>query len=122
MKFSIAYYFVLLYLTVLVKPLIPFVSDMYQHEFDGLEHISLIHAKYGNEHLQQELAENSVANESNKSQNSTKFENEVSFHVSQQVARYNFLISRIPIEYPEFYLGKILFIPLSNQGPPPKMS
>ncbi len=106
----------------MLKPLLPIVYDCWSHEFNGLEHISLVHAKYGNQHLQKELAENSAGNESNKSQNTVKFEDQVSFHIGQQVIKYNFLIRRNDIEYPHFYPRKLLFVPLSNQGPPPKFS
>ncbi len=109
-------------MTVMLKPLLPIVSDFWSHEFNGLEHISLVHAKYGNEHLQKELAENSAGNESNKSQNTVKFEDQVSFHLAQQVIKYDFLFRTNDIQYAHFYLGKLLFIPLSNQGPPPKFS
>lgn len=109
-------------MTVMIKPLLPIVYDNWSHEFNGLEHISLVHAKYGNEHLQKELAQNSSGNESNKSQNTVKFDDQVPFHLSQQVIKYDFLFCRNDIHYPHFYLDKLLFIPLSNQGPPPKFS
>ncbi len=41
----------------MLKPLLPFVNDWWQHEFNETEHVSLIHAKYGSHHLQAELAE-----------------------------------------------------------------
>ena len=100
----------------------PFISDVYQHEFDGLEHISLVHAKYGNEHLQKEVAENSAGNEANKSQNITKFQDPISFHICQQAVRYDFLSGKNDIPFFDHYPGKLLFVPLSTQGPPPKFS
>ncbi len=106
-------------MTVMLKPLLPIASDCWSHAFNGFDHISLVHAKYGNQHLQKELAENSAGNESNKSQDTVKFEGQVSFHFGQQVIKYDFLFRTNDIQYSHFYPGKLLFVPLSSQGPPP---
>lgn len=122
MKSPAAYYLLLLYMAVMLKPLLPVVSDFWSHEFNGLEHISLVHAKYGNQHLQKELADSSAGNESNKNQNTVKFEDQVSFHIAQQVVKYNFLLKINDLPYPKFSHEKLLFVPLTIQGPPPKFS
>ncbi|HEX8462493.1 MAG TPA: hypothetical protein VF623_13730, partial [Segetibacter sp.] len=90
MKFSISYYLLLLYLTVLFKPLMPVVCDVWSHEFNGLEHIFNVHAKYGTNHVEKELAESSANDNSNKSQKILKSQDTVAFHIPQQSISYVF--------------------------------
>ena len=56
MKFAIAYYLLLIYATVILKPLIPVVEDVLIHCFAEAYHVATVHAKYGNNHLEKELA------------------------------------------------------------------
>ena len=74
MKSPIAYYLMLLYVTAMLKPLLPIADDWWSHEFNEIEHISLIHAKYRNHHLQKEVADTTSDSENRKDQNASNQE------------------------------------------------
>jgi hypothetical protein len=112
----------LLYLTVMVKPLIPIVSDWWQHEFNEMEHISHIHGVYGSHHLQHEIADTSSDNEHCDDKNTLKSEDQVAFHVlaNKYKTDYNSTLSGN-----QFHLLKFLNLPsvfISKKGPPPKFT
>jgi hypothetical protein len=46
----------LLYLTVLFRPLLPYMTDAWEHAFNEQEHLVSVHAKQGNRHVERELA------------------------------------------------------------------
>ena len=66
MKVPIAYYLLLLYVTVMFKPLIPIVSDAVSHTFAEAIHIATVHAIYGSNHLEKELSETSSETNTNR--------------------------------------------------------
>lgn len=122
MKSPAAYYLMLLYVTVIFKPLIPIMQDIWAHDFNEAEHISVIHAKYGTNHLQKELAENSSENDHNKSHNVLKADDQASSHVLTKVCNLNLSLSRNKDLYLFFNPDKLLFVFISNPAPPPKFS
>lgn len=122
MKFSVAYYLVLLYLLVLLKPLIPLIADTWNHEFNNLTHISLIHAKYGNNHLQKELSETASDKKGDKKQHIVNSPVDVSFHLVQPDLNFTFFEAVNNPIYLIFNFEATSFIFIQNQGPPPKVS
>ena len=56
MRFSIAYYLLLLYTVVMFKPLVPAICNAWDHAFAEARHIASVHAKYGTHHLEKQLA------------------------------------------------------------------
>lgn len=98
------------------------ISDVWAHEFDGFEHISLVHAKYGNKHLQKELADANSNDNRSKNQSTLNAEDQVSFHVFQPECRYNFAINNSTVEYLAIRPDKLPFVFILPQGPPPKFS
>ncbi len=61
MKYAVAYYLFLLYCTVLLRCAIPVACDALSHVFNEEEHIATIHAMYGYNHLQKEIAADETA-------------------------------------------------------------
>ncbi len=112
----------LLYITVMLNPLLPIVDDWWEHEFNPIEHQIHVHAVYGSHHLQKELAEENSNNDNNKNQNTVKSQDQVPFHVSPLVCKYNCTLNKIDIQYSGFIMNKLPFVLISNQGPPPKFS
>ncbi len=53
----------LIYITVMIKPLIPFIQDEWDHQFNEIEHISVVHANYRSHHLKIELADTDSDND-----------------------------------------------------------
>ena len=86
MKSDIAYYLLLLYITVIVHPLLPIVHDGWEHEFNETEHLSHVRSYNGIDHLEKELKNTNSEGATNKNQNSLRAEDQVSFHVSPSKA------------------------------------
>ncbi len=111
----------LLYITVMFKPLIPIFNDFWSHEFNEIEHISIVHAKYGSHHLQKEVADTNSDN-NQKGQNSLKAEDQVPFHVSAKEYKFDFKISLVDKKFLVFKFQKLISVFISKEGPPPKFS
>jgi len=120
LKSTTAYYLLLLYITVSVKPLLPIVSDWYQHEFNKIEHLACVHIVYGSHHLQHEIAENSSDTDHNKNQNNSKSDDQISFHiiVAQYKNEHNPVPSGIQFKTPKIL--KLSSAVILVDGPPPK--
>lgn len=88
MKADIAYYLLLLYLTVILKPLIPLVSDLLSHGFNEIEHMATVHAKYGSHHLEKELQDNSTKNNQDKNATALTSKEEPCFTVLAEINNY----------------------------------
>ena len=112
----------LLYITVMLKPLLPIVNDWWSHEFNQIEHVSLIHAKYGSRHVTKELADRAYENGSTKNQNTLKLQDQVQLHISVVKCTSPFSLNSFQIDYPVLKLYKLPAIFISKQGPPPKFS
>lgn len=111
----------LLYITVMLKPLIPVFNDLWSHEFNEIEHISIVHAKYGSHHLQKEVADTG-ADKNQKGQNSLKSEDQVPYHVSVKEFKFDFQISLINKKFLVLKFQKLNLVFISREGPPPKFS
>lgn len=103
------------------KPLIPILSDLWDHEFNEIEHISIVHAKYGSHHLQKEVAD-SDADSNQKGQTSLKSDDQVPFHISisKYCCCYNNAVA--DKQFSQFKLLNFPAVCISKQGPPPKFS
>lgn len=121
MRSPTAYYLLLLYVSVMIKPLVPFIQDTWSHQFNEIEHLSCVHAKYGNNHLQKELGAE-PDNDKSKSQNSLRSEDQVSFHVATPGFNNNLKVNKLRISYHRFKPHKLPFICVSLQGQPPNFS
>ncbi|MEP7375420.1 MAG: hypothetical protein ABI675_18630 [Chitinophagaceae bacterium] len=122
MKSTVAYYLMLLYVTVMLKPLIPIVSDWWQHEFNEMEHLSQVHAIYGNQHLQQGIADTGADNDHSKNQSTLNSEDQVAFHllVAEYKNDFNSIVADKQFEslkYPK--PSSVLIAP---EGPPPRFA
>lgn len=122
MKSPAAYYLMLIYVTVMIKPLLPFIYDAWSHEFNEIEHISIIHARYGSHHLERELADTDTDDNKSKNQNILRSEDQVPFHVLAQVCKFDLIANKASIQHHNFTLHSLPNISVSNQGPPPKFS
>jgi hypothetical protein len=56
MKFATAYYLLLIYATVILKPLIPVAEDVLFHCFAEAYHVATVHAVEGKDHVEKEMA------------------------------------------------------------------
>jgi hypothetical protein len=87
------------------KPIMPLVSDAWSHTFAEAMHIATVHAKYGANHLEQQLASSQKDNPDNsKNQNTVK--------AAEPVPKY----------YAVFKLPMLQAVFISTLAPPPKFS
>jgi len=114
----IAFYLTLVYTVIIFKPVLPIVSNAFAHAFAEAIHIATVHAVYGENHLQKELA-NTNADDKSRSQNISKTEDLITAHVCP--ADYNYVYhKRINRSYMSLILSGIKDIFLANEAPPPK--
>ena len=116
MKSTIAYYLMLLYLTVMVHPLLQIVCDAWCHTFYEINHLATVHAKYGTHHL--EISVSKSVNDKNDT-NSAKIENFAAEHTLPQTTIKNpqHIIAR---SFPLLIQSDLFSIFLLNHTPPPK--
>lgn len=120
MRFTTSYYLLLLYCTVMFNPLILIVKDAVSHSFAEAYHVLVIHAQYGADHLENELANSGSNNDNSKNQSTVKSEEQVPVHVSAMEYQINFSLS-ITSEY--FHSHDPENLPsvfILKQIPPPK--
>ncbi len=122
MRIPIAYYLMLLYVTVMLKPLIPIVSDALSHTFSEAIHIATVHAIYGSNHLEKELSDTSPDNASNKHQSNANTEDQVQAHLCADECLYSFSGNRANNH--SFFLkrSKLKAGFILKYSPPPKFS
>lgn len=112
----------LLYFTVMFKPLIPIVSDAISHTFSEAIHIATVHALYGSNHLEKELSNTASDNANSKHQNSVNAEDQVPVHVSTHECLYGFCRNTTDKDYSSLKLYKLKAGFIVKNFPPPKFS
>ena len=117
MRFPLAYYLLLVYLTVIFKPLLPIVSDAYAHIFEEAIHLATVHAKYGNNHLNKDLAHDSDT--SNASQKNTNFNENWTVHLDTCEKVYRFEMPSFAVSYGSLLFKELPDIYLIKFVPPP---
>ncbi len=122
MKFQIAYYLLILYTVLMFKPVMPFIGDVLSHTFAEAIHESTVHAKYGNNHLQKELAAEGSENNSDKNQNIQKSESQIVVHVISNNCTYDFSVNKSSTNFSAVLLCNLPDIFIAKQIPPPKFS
>ena len=82
LKSPTAYYLLLLYVVLVFKPALPVISNLVAHAFAGVAHVANVHAKYGSNHVQNEVgATTQKENKKNQHQAELKQQFQVVCHV-----------------------------------------
>jgi hypothetical protein len=115
----ISFYLALIYAIVIFKPVLPIINDAFSHLFAEAIHIATVHAKYGANHLQKEIAETCADNDKSKTQNTVKVEDLVTVHVCTGEYNYACYFGKDK-NYNTATLSPIAEIFLSFESPPPK--
>ncbi len=102
------------------KPLIPIITDAWEHEFNETEHLSLVHEKYGSHHLEKELANSSHDDDRDKNPNTLKSEDQVPFHVLASEYKTTLISDAFDKHFSPFTHLALPFILIAREGPPPK--
>jgi len=118
MKQRIAYYFLLIYTLVLLKPIIATIQDGLSHLFAEAIHIATVHAKYGSNHLQREVGD--LGSNSGRNHAVSPPEESFSPHINANEIIF-FYCSLISPDFPMIRNPELLCVILSRQGPPPKL-
>ncbi len=120
MKYAAAYYLFLLYCTVLLRCAIPVACDALSHVFNEEKHLATVHAVYGNNHLEKEVAANETDN--NKTATTVKYEEPVPVHLQTIVLSVAGLLpgnSKTTFSFIPFFF---LNVHIPHPFPPPKLS
>lgn len=120
MRQNIAYYLLLLYLTVMLKPLMPVVGDLASHFFARAYHEATVHAKYGAHHTDKEIANAGAENDAAKHQNNTKAEDPVPLYLFCDETSLNISINQANRVYPDVENTKLPRLLILAPAPPPK--
>lgn len=119
MRAAVAYYMMILYFTVMFKPLIPIIKDKLSHTFAEAIHIATVHAIYGTNHLQKEVDQTTSDATNGKHQNSN---NEDAVYVSANECEFDFCNAMIRENCFTYNPTGIVSGFISRQSPPPKFS
>ncbi|MEO8764053.1 MAG: hypothetical protein ABI416_07190 [Ginsengibacter sp.] len=122
MRHPIAYYMMLLYVTVMFKPIIPLVSDAFSHVFSESVHIATVHAMYGSNHLEKDLGNTSSENSNNKHQAGSNSEENTTVHVSSNNFLFIFSVPVINDLFPGLEFIKLTVGFISKLTPPPRFA
>lgn len=118
MKYTSAYYLLLLYTLALCKPVLPLIQDQLAHTFREAQHISTIHQHYGAHHAESAIAE-AAQEQSNSSSASIKTSEPVSIHIAVQTL-YNIPNLSTEVQMFATTICKVSAVLLDKHDPPPK--
>lgn len=119
-KFSIAYYLIIIYVSIMFKPMIPLIIDAFDHSFAKAEHIATIHAVYGDNHTEADVAKAGGENSSDKNQNTVKCAEYASVHLFCPKEKSRIVINPIHTTYSSLIFYNIPDTFISITVPPPK--
>ncbi len=120
MRYTSAYYLLLLYCLGMFNQWVPIAGDALSHIFAEAIHLATVHAKYGNHHLQKELE--ASAPDNGKNHNAITPEPNYTAHVCTNGCRYDFYSAVQYKNYPFLATPDIEDIIVCTQSPPPKFS
>ncbi len=103
------------------KPLLPLISDALSHDFNEAIHISTVHAIYGDNHVENEMAAASK-DEAGKNGAGIKYEAQTPVHLSGEAFSIASIIKTNSITPALFRLLQLATVYLSQPLPPPKFS
>ncbi len=98
----------------------PLVNDAISHTFDEAMHIATVHAVYGANHLQKELA--STGSDTQKDQQSAKEESQIPVHVFEESCDYLFQPIIDNTAFNSIKEQILLSVSIAIHTPPPRLS
>jgi len=108
------------YATLLVKPVVPYFVDIAQHIFNYSEHITTVHFENGKYHVHNELKE--AAKKRNQQKESPNLKKDSSQNECIGHAAINKLIFRLRLKKTHYHTSSnLVFLHLANDYPPPKV-
>lgn len=123
MPFPSAYYLLLLYLTMVCKPVIPLVQDVWAHAFYEQEHIATVHHQNGQNHVYYEVANAADENKDgdNKTTKAKSFDSDTLFHFAavNKLVFNNKELLLVQVYYDRLNILPVVFTAINL--PPPKV-
>ncbi len=120
MRFTTAYYLLIIYISVMFRPFVPIVKDVISHTFFETIHIATVHALYGSDHVQKEVSENNTDTQNNKHHTGgINEESQVQVHVSAYKYLQHVFIKESGVKSFAFCLRKAEPGFASTYSPPP---
>ncbi len=119
MKRLILHIILLSYTVVMLKPVLPYVSDLVNHVFFYTQHMATVHYENGKYHVHKEIVDNAKKAASQKEIPAAKKENTTTDHISIQQKEFTtaLVLNRIiPIPVSTSLLHNYL----SGEYPPPR--
>ena len=104
---------------VMFKPVVLLIQDTLSHEFCEAIHIATVHAIYGNNHLQKDIADSN--NDTSKHHNRVITE-EAQLHVSSHETTFQVAVKKIEKDYPYSNTCRVKNGFILKFSPPPKFS
>ncbi len=120
MKRIILYLIGFSYLIIILKPVLPIVSDAVAHVFWKLEHISTVHSHDGDNHVHQEIMKTEAQDRSGKTTAPSRYEVSVNPHLIVKIS-YDFSLTP---EIQTHNIAPLFYYPqasLELDDPPPKV-
>ena len=118
MRFTIAYYLLLLYATAIFQPLIAIGIDAWSHTFAEANHIATVHVKYGAHHLDISLAK--ANSDDTKNQHKMKVDDNARVHIATDECNYSYPSLSSDGQFLATKQSKLLSVFIFKHTPPPK--
>lgn len=122
MKFPVAYYLLVLYCSVMVRCALPVMCDAFSHIFNEEQHIATVHAIYGSNHLQAEVANTVADNKSSHQLASVQQDNPTVIHTFPQGYNSNFIVGMPFLFHSDFSIYRLSAADADCINPPPEHS
>jgi hypothetical protein len=105
MKKQLAIIMLLCYASVMLRPLVPVVSDFLAHTFWNSEHIATVHYENGHYHLHYELKEINKNDIDPAQQTPDKKSGNENVQVHILISAIDFAVDRISVNHPDYRIN-----------------
>lgn len=120
MKLAITYLLLFTYATIMLKPLLPYCSDVIAHVFWYKDHMATVHSHNGKFHVHKEVMEASKNSSAEKDATILKRDGSANDHIITK----EFNISATEILIPNYFASPsptLTYTYLNSDYPPPKV-
>ena len=120
MKKALSYLLLFAYSTIMLMPVLPFVSDTVAHTFWLYEHISTVHYEHGQYHTHYQAVEIAKKTGTEKGTSTSKYSSTSDEHVVASISYNHF---QLPIVIKQLFANYNTAVPqayLLSDFPPPK--
>ncbi len=119
MRKTIAYYLLLIYISAIISPAMPLLTDVVAHNFNQAVHISTVHMVYGKNHVDNEIAEEASKSKKSNNESNLKSLETIAVHLLQNGIQISFENISYKSISPRFLVNKLPFwFPVQTVPPP----